>query len=236
MKDRIITGIFLCYVAILAGGAVDQVFLDSMFFPPALDRQLLGMVDVLRDRRPATVAEARTQAEGIRQRLADIRLEREASKLEQDLAGYATVGETLEAFAALQEQARQAAIVNLVDNDEFSLGICIRALDPDLAMRLWVSGSDDLKVRQGCLEALKKISAHPEGFGYDPNGDPMARREAIRAWRNWRREFMEERRRPAPAGQLPQVQPPAVPPIAPVPSAAEPPAPKGGAIPGPGAP
>ena len=235
MKERIITAGFLLYVAILAVGTVDQVFLDSILFPPALDRQLLGMVDVLRDARPATVEEARKAAAEAARRLAAIRLEREAPKLEQDLHRFAEDGTAMEEGTALLEQARKQAVENLVSNDEFSLGICIRALDPDLAMRLWVGGCDDLKVKQGCLEALKRISGKADGFGYDPNADAVARRESIRAWRNWKREFMEERRRPAPP-QLPQgqPQPPKAPEMPPAPPTQ--PQPKGGAIPGSGAP
>ena len=229
MKERILTAGFLLYVVVLAVGTVDQVFLDSILFPPALDRQLLGMVDVLKDRKPGTVEEARTVAEEVRQHLADIRLEREESELERLLRRYASEGTTVEQGEALLEQARRQAVENLVSNNEFSLGICIRALDPDLALRLWVHGCDDPKVRQGCLEALKRISGQADGFGYDPNADAVAHRESIRLWKNWRREFMEERRRPPQPVALPPVQPPATP-------ATPNPAPKGGAIPGSGAP
>ena len=232
MKDRIITGIFLLYVGILAVGTVDQVFLDSILFPPALDRQLLGMVDVLRDRRPSTVGEAQKAAEDIRQHLVDIRLEREVPKLELDLAQYASAGMTLEALMPLLDQARKQAVANLVDNDEFSLGICIRALDPDLALKLWVPGCDDAQVKKGCLEALKTIGKQTDGFGYDPNASAASNAQAVQSWRKWHVAFMEERRRPAPPAPLPPVQTPAAP-TATSPTPAAPPQPQGGAIPAP---
>ena len=207
-KDRLWMGVFLAYVVVLAVGTVDQVFLDSMIFPPALDRQILGMVDVLEERPLRGVEEAREAAERVRERLAGIRLEQNPSKLEIDLAAYAKGGNSLEEGRKLLEEARTQAVTNLVENDEFSLKICIRALDPDLILRLWVPGSDDPKVKEGCLEALKKISGKGDGFGYDPKADPVARREAIAKWLAWYDQFMDERRRPAPAAPLPQVAPP----------------------------
>ncbi len=220
MKDRIITGIFLLYVAVLAVGTVDQIFLDSILFPPALDRQILGMVDVLRDRRPSTVGEARRDAEEVRERLAAIRRSPEVPKLELDLTQYTSGGLTPGELAPLLAQARKQAVANLVDEDTFSLGICIRALDPDLALKLWVPGCDDPGVRQGCLEALKTIGKKTDGLGYDPNASPAARQAGVEAWRKWHKEFLEERARPAQPAPLPPVQPPTA-------------TPQGGAIPSP---
>ena len=204
MKHPVATLAFLLYVIVLAVGVVDQAFLDSRIFPPALDRQLLGMLDVLKDRSPSTLAEAKEAAGAVRERLAGIRLERETPKVEQDLAQYASGGTAVEACLPLLEQARRQAVANLVSNDEFSLTICIRALDPDLVLRLWVPGCDDLKVRQGCLEALQKIRGTPGDLGYDPNASTDVRREAVRQWRDWHLRFMEERRRPAPTPAAPQ--------------------------------
>lgn len=226
-KDRTLVGLFTAYVVVLAIGTVDSVFLDSMIFAPALDRQILGMVDVLRDREVGTADSARKLAGRARERLAGIRLEQEPSPLEKRLQDYAERGGALEEGLALLEEARKLAVVNLVDNDEFSLKICIRALDPDLVMRLWIPGlsSGDVRVKTGCLEALKQISGQKDGFGYDPKGPIESQRLAIAEWWRWYDQFMDERRRPAPPvpqaggpGQMPPApmgQPPATPPTVP---------------------
>lgn len=210
-KERIFVWGFGLYVAVLAVGTVDQVFLDSMIFPPALDRQILGMVDVLRDRTPASVDEARALAERARERLAGIRLDPKPSAVEERLAAYAQNGSDREEGLKLLDEARQQAVADLVDNDEFSLKICIRALDPDLVMKLWIPGlsSDDLKVKQGCLEALKRISGQKDGFGYDPQAGREAQRMAIAAWWRWYDGFMDERRRPVQPGPVAPTPPPA---------------------------
>ncbi len=215
-KERILVGLFTAYVAVLAVGTIDSVFLDSMIFAPTLDRQILGMVDVLRDRQVETPEAARKLAGRARERLAGIRLEQEPSALEKRLQDYAERGGTLEEGVKLLEEARQQAVVNLVDNDEFSLKICIRALDPDLVMRLWIPGlsSDDVRVKAGCLEALKQISGQKDGFGYDPKAPLEHQKLAIAAWWRWYDQFMDERRRPAPPG--PPMAPPA-PQVAPAP-------------------
>lgn len=135
-KDRILTWGFSLYVAVLAVGTIDQVFLDSMIFAPALDRQILGQVDILRTRDVRSDAEARAAADAIRERLAGIRLEQEEPPLEKRLRAFAQ-GAAQEDWTKLFEEARQQAVANLVDNDEFSLKICIRALDPDFIMKLW---------------------------------------------------------------------------------------------------
>ena len=199
-KDRILVGLFTAYVGVLAIGTIDSVFLDSMIFAPALDRQILGMVDVLRDRKVETPEAARKLAGRARERLAGIRLEQEPSPLEKRLQDYAERGGPLEEGLKLLEEARQQAIVNLVDNDEFSLRICIRALDPDLVMRLWIPGlsPDDVRVKAGCLEALKQISGQKDGFGYDPKAPLESQRMTIAEWWRWYDQFMDERRRPAP--------------------------------------
>lgn len=208
-KEKLITGLFMAYVAVLAVGTVDQVFLDSMIFPPALDRQLLGMVDVLRTRELGSADDARGACGKVRERLAGIRLEQSPPPLESKLAEFAKGGTSLDEGRSLLEEARRQAVVNFVDNDEFSLRICIRALDPDLVMKLWVPGlsSDDASVKAGCLEALKQISGQKDGFHYDPRADRESQRMAIAQWKDWCRNFMEERRRPAPVAPLPQVSP-----------------------------
>ena len=220
MKEKLWTWLFVAYVAVLAVGTVDQVFLDMMIFPPALDRQLLGMVDVLRTRDLQGVEDARSAAGRARDRLAGIRLEPAPSDLENRLGTYARTGTSPEEGSRLLAEARLQAVANLIDNDEFSLAICIRALDPDLILKLWVPGlsSDDLQVKEGCLEALKKISGQADGFGFDPKAETVLQREAIARWRDWHQRFMEERRKPLPPSQ--QIQPatapaPAVTPAAP---------------------
>lgn len=225
-KEKLLTWVFTLYVIVLAIGTVDQVFLDSMIFPPALDRQILGMVDVLRERKPAGAAEARDMADHVRERLAGIRLDPKPSPVEEKLAAFVREGASAEEGTKLLEEARQQAVSELVDNDEFSLAICIRALDPDLVMKLWVPGlsSDDLRVKEGCLEALKKISGRQDGFGYDPRGSVEAQRAAIAEWKRWYDLFMDERRRPvqpAPAAPTPP-QPPAGAPAAPAPAPSAP--------------
>ena len=119
----------------------------------------------------------------------------------------------MEEGTALLNAARNQAVVNLIDNDEFSLRICIRALDPDLVMKMWIPGisSDDRQVKMGCLEALKQISGQKDGFGFDPAAEPMAQRMSIARWNQWYDGFMDERRRPA--SPLTSSSPPGPPPV-----------------------
>ena len=201
MKEKLLTWLFILYVVVLAIGTVDQVFLDNMIFPPALDRQLLKQLDILRERDIRTADDARSAAGRVQEELAAIRLEANPSALETKLENYAQAGGSLEEGLKLLDEARAQAVQNFVDNDEFSLKICIRALDPDLVMKLWVPGlsGDDIQVRTGCLEALKKIGGQADGFGYDPKASVTARRDAIQKWWDWYTDFMDKRRRPAPA-------------------------------------
>lgn len=198
---RLWTGLFLAYVAALAVGTVDQVFLDSAIFPPALDRQLLGMLDILATPDPKDADEARREAGLARKKLAAIRLEQEPSELEKRLGTFRDGGASLDEGLKILGEARSQAVANLVDNDEFAVTICIRGLDPDLALKLWAPGCDTPRVKEGCLEALKKISG--QDFGDD-----------TKQWKGWQKKFMDDRLRPAPP-------PPAAPPAA-APTAASP--------------
>ena len=214
MKEKILTWAFILYVVVLAIGTVDQVFLDNMIFPPALDRQILKQVDILRERPVRDVDQARAAAGRARENLAAIRLEAAPSALEARLDHYAQDGGALDEGTRLLDEARTQAVQNFVDNDEFSLKICIRALDPDFVMKIhvWGLSGDDVKVRKGCLEALKKISGKADGFGYDPAASEVSRRDAIQKWWDWYSRFMDERRRPAPASMgAVQQQPPPMP-------------------------